>query len=133
MTLETATTDKIADSARTLADSALQSAQAAVQSTSKAAHASLEKAEERVHALRSQTDPVIDDLAARAQELAARSIEYCAQTSARARRQMQEAADATTKYVAEQPGKSMMIAAASGAALATLVLWMSRRRQAPAY
>lgn len=132
MSIQTAT-DKVANSARNLADDVLQSAQDAVESTRKAANSSLEKAEEGVRTLRSQTDPVIDDLAARAQELAARSIDYCAETSARARRQMQEAADATTKYVAEQPGKSLVIAAASGAALATLVLWMSRRRQVPAY
>ena len=48
----------------------------------------------------------------------------------RARRQMQQAADATGKYVAEQPGKSLVIAAASGALLATLAFWMSRRREA---
>jgi len=127
MSIKTAT-EKVADSARHVADDVLQSAQDAVQSTRDAANNSLEKAEQSVRALRSQTDPVIDDLAARAQELASRSIDYCAETSARARRQMQEAADATTKYVAEQPGKSLVIAAASGAALATLVLWMSRRR-----
>ncbi|MBD9391807.1 hypothetical protein [Acidovorax sp. ACV01] len=129
MSIQTAT-DKVANSARHLADDVLQSAQDAVQSTRTAANNSLEKAEEGVRALRSQTDPVIDDLAARAQDLAARSIGYCAETSARARRQMQQAADATNKYVAEQPGKSLVIAAASGAALATLVLWMSRRRHA---
>jgi len=127
MSIKTAT-EKVADSARHVADDVLQSAQDAVQSTRDAANNSLEKAEQSVRALRSQTDPVIDDLAARAQELASRSIDYCAETSARARRQMQEAADATTKYVAEQPGKSLVIAAASGAALATLVLWISRRR-----
>ncbi|HCE93872.1 hypothetical protein ACN9MJ_19745 [Acidovorax facilis] len=129
MSIQTAT-DKVANGARHLADDVLQSAQDAVQSTRTAANTSLEKAEEGVRALRSQTDPVIDDLAARAQDLAARSIGYCAETSARARRQMQHAADATTKYVAEQPGKSMVIAAASGAVLATLVLWMSRRKHA---
>ena len=127
MSIKTAT-EKVADSARHVADDVLQSAQDAVQSTRDAANNSLEKAEQSVRALRSQTDPVIDDLAARAQELASRSIDYCAETSARARRQMQEAADATTKYVAEQPGKSLVIAAASGAALATLLMWMSRRR-----
>jgi ElaB/YqjD/DUF883 family membrane-anchored ribosome-binding protein len=83
--------------------------------------------------LRSQADPVIDDLAARAQELAARSIDYCAETSARARQKMNEAADATTKYVAEQPGKSLVIAAASGAALAALLMMASRRRHSSAY
>lgn len=127
MSIQTAI-DPIANGARHLADDVLQSAQDAVQSTRKAANHSLEKAEEGVRALRGQADPVIDDLAARAQELAARGIGYCANTTARARRQVQLAADATTRYVAEQPGKSLVIAAASGAALATLVLWMSRRK-----
>lgn len=127
MSIQTAT-DKVANSARTLADDVLQTAQGAVQSTRTATNKTLERAEEGVRTLRSHADPAIDDLAARAQELAARSIDYCAETSARARRQVLHAADATGKYVAEQPGKSIVIAAASGAALATLVFWMSRRR-----
>lgn len=127
MSIQTAT-DKVATSAHKLADDVLQSAQDAVQSTRNAANSTLERAEDGVRALRSRTDPAIDDLAARAQELATRSIDYCAETSARARRQMHQAAEATNKYVAEQPGKSLVIAAASGAALATLMFWMSRRR-----
>lgn len=114
--------------ARNLADEALKSAQDTVHSTRQAAHSTLEKAEEGVHALRGKADPIIDDLAARAQELASRSIDYCAETSAKARRQLQDAADATTRYVEQQPGKAVMIAAASGAALATLMFWMSRSR-----
>lgn len=129
MSIQTAT-DKAADGARNLADDVLQSAQDAVQTTRTAAHATLERAEDGVRSLRSQADPVIDDLAARAQELASRSIDYCAETGAKARQKINEATEATTRYVAEQPGKSMVIAAASGAALATLVLWMSRRRHA---
>jgi ElaB/YqjD/DUF883 family membrane-anchored ribosome-binding protein len=127
MSIQTAT-DKVANSAHKLTDDVLQSAQDAVQSTRNAANSTLERAEDGVRALRSRTDPAIDDLAARAQELATRSIDYCAETSARARRQMHQAAEATNKYVAEQPGKSLVIAAASGAALATLMFWMSRRR-----
>ena len=129
MNVQTAT-DKVATGARTLASDVLQSAEDAVQSTRNAANTTLERAEEGVRTLRSRTDPAIDELAAKAQELAARSIDYCAETSARARRQMHEAAEATTKYVAEQPAKSMVIAAASGAALATVVFWLSRRRSA---
>lgn len=127
MNIETAT-DKVANGARNLADDVLQTAQGAVESTRSAAHSTLDRAEEGVRTLRSHADPAIEDLAARAQDLAARSIDYCAETSARARRQVLQAADATGKYVAEQPGKSLAIAAASGAALATLVMWMSRRR-----
>lgn len=127
MSIQTAT-DQAASSAHKLADTVLAGAQDAVQTTRNAANNTLERAEEGVRALRSRTDPAIDDLAARAQELAARSIDYCAETSARARRQIHQAADATNKYVVEQPAKSLVIAAASGAALATLVFWMSRRR-----
>ncbi|MCO4095030.1 MAG: hypothetical protein HEQ37_16700 [Acidovorax sp.] len=113
---------------RNLADDALKSAQETVQSTRQAAHSTLDKAEEGVHALRGKADPIIDDLAARAQDLASRSIDYCAETSAKARRQLHDAANATTRYVEQQPGKAVMIAAASGAALATLMFWMSRSR-----
>jgi ElaB/YqjD/DUF883 family membrane-anchored ribosome-binding protein len=123
-------THNLTDNARNLADNVLQSAQDAVLATRAAADQSLDQAEDTVRALRRRADPAIDDLAARAQDLAARSIDYCADTSARARRQIQHAADATGRYVAAQPGKSLVIAAASGAAVATLALWLSRRRRA---
>lgn len=119
----------LTDNARNLADNVLQTAQEAVQATRDAADHSLDQAENKVQALRDRVDPAIDDLAARAQALAARSIDYCAETSARARRQFQHAADATGRYVAAQPGKSLVMAAASGAAVATLALWLSRRRR----
>lgn len=127
MSIQTAT-DKVANTARHLADDVLQNAQDAVQSTRTAANNSLDKAEDSVRSLRRQADPAIDDLAARAQELATRGIDYCADAGARARRQAQQVAEATSRYVSEQPGKSIAIAAATGAAVATLVLWMSRRR-----
>ena len=46
----------------------------------------------------------------------------------RARRQFQQASDATTRYVVEQPGKSILLAAAAGAAVAAALLMGSRRR-----
>ncbi len=127
MTIQSAT-NKVAAGARTLADDVLQSAQDAVQSTRSVANDSLDKAENTVRTLRRETDPAIDDLAARAQELASRSIDYFADAGAKARRQVQDAADATSKYVTEQPGKSIVIAAGVGALTASLILWASRRR-----
>lgn len=81
------TTDKVADNARNLANNVLQSAQDAVQSTRDVANESLDKAETGVRHLRREASPVIDDLATRAQDLAARSIDFCADTGARARRE----------------------------------------------
>ena len=80
MTLQTAT-DKVTTGVRNLTDDVLQSAQEAVQTTRAAADQSLDKPEASVRALRRQADPAIDDLAARAQDLAARSIDYCAETT----------------------------------------------------
>ncbi|SFE58766.1 hypothetical protein [Paracidovorax wautersii] len=130
MTLQSAT-QKAADTAHSVAEDVLDSAKDAVQATRRAANTSLDKAEAGVEGLKSAVNPTIDDLAARAQELANRSITYCADASERARRQFNQAADATTRYVSDQPGKSMLIAAAAGAAFATLLFLTrgdSRRR-----
>ncbi|WCM87440.1 hypothetical protein [Acidovorax sp. NCPPB 3576] len=117
---------KAVDSAHTAADNVLDSAKEAVQSTRDAANNTLDKAARKVDELHGEVNPLIDDLAARAQDLASRGISYCADTTERARRQLNQAADVTTRYVVEQPGKSMLLAAAAGAAVATLCL-LSRR------
>lgn len=119
---------KIADTAHNLSVSAAASAKEAVQATRKAANNSLDKAERGVNYVHGELDPAIDDLAARAQDLAARGISYCAETSERARRQFNQASEATTRYVQDQPGKSLLLAAAAGAAFATLCVLTSRRR-----
>ena len=90
------------------------------------ANHSLDKADSRIHHLRQDMDPRIDDIAAKAQDLASRGIAYCANTSDRARRQLRQAADTTTRYVSEKPGTSLLIAAAAGAAFATAVM-LARR------
>ncbi len=126
MSIQTST-EKLSHTARNLADDVLQSAEEAVKATRTKADASLGVAESRVRQLRQDTSPAIQDLASRAQDIAARSIEYCAETSDRARRQLRHASEATSRYVSQQPGKSVAIAVASGAALGALALWLSRR------
>lgn len=122
----TSSTQKAADAAHEIADEALTTAKGAVKATRQAANASLDKAEKGLRVLRDEVDPAIDDLAARAQDWATRGIGYCADTTQRARRQFHRAADATAHYVTEQPAKSLLLAAAAGAALA--MLWTSSRR-----
>lgn len=117
---------KTADTARDTAKDMADGAEKAVKSTREMANDALDKAEDGVRRVKDEIDPMIDDMAAKAQEFAARSINYCAETSERARKQFNEAADATCRYVSDQPGKSMMLAAAAGAALA-MALMLSRR------
>ena len=92
--------------------------------TPRAANKALDSAEDKLDEWEDQlnTNSRIDDLAARAQDLANRGINYVADTSQRARRQLNTATDATCQYVQEQPGKSLVIAAAAGAAAALLVM-----------
>ena len=115
---------------RNLSDDVLQSAEEAVKATHDKADQLFDAAEGGVRQLRAEASPVIQDLAARAQDIATRSIDRCAQAGDRARRQLHEVSEATTRYVAQQPAKSMAIAVASGAAIGALALWLSRRPSA---
>lgn len=120
-----------ADSASHMAHSALQGAEHAVQATRSATDATLDQAESTVATLRQEVDPTIHGLEARAQALANQSIQYCARTSERLRQQADAYSTAATRYVEHNPGKSLLMAIASGAALATAAaMLLSRRRDA---
>ncbi|WP_280189890.1 hypothetical protein [Delftia sp. PS-11] len=118
-----------ADTVKEAVQEAADTAQQATRSTRRAAASALDKAEEGISAVERELNPFIDDLAARAQELATRGINFCADSSDRARRQLQQASEATTRYVIEQPGRSILLAAATGAAIATAFFMSSRSRK----
>lgn len=122
-------TDRTADAVRNTADATLQSAQHAVNATRNAANAQLDRAAAAVDSMRDDIDPTINELAAKAQALAERSINYCAHTGERLRQQVDNYSQATTRYVVDQPAKSMLIAFGSGAALATLLILATRGRR----
>ncbi|WP_027014785.1 hypothetical protein [Comamonas composti] len=123
-------TEKSVHQAAEAAESAAKDTiQATAQSTRKAAANAVDKAQQGLKAVEDELNPVIDDLAARAQEWATRSINFCADSSDRARRQLHAAADTTTRYVIEQPGRSVLIAAAAGAAIATAFFMSLRSRK----
>lgn len=123
-------TQQAADSARQMAHTVLQGAQHAVETTRSATDATLERAEYAFDGLRREVDPAIHDLAAKAQALANQSIHYCARTGEHLRQQVDTYRGATTDYVKQNPGRSVLMALATGAALATAALLMSRRRHA---
>ena len=122
------TANKVADKATDLTDSAAKGAQDAVQATRDTANEVIEKAQDKVKQWSNEIDPAISDLAAKAQALAEKSINYCAETSTRLREQMDDATVATTRYVTQQPGKSLMIAAATGSLLTMVAMMLSRSR-----
>jgi ElaB/YqjD/DUF883 family membrane-anchored ribosome-binding protein len=71
----------------------------------------------------------VRDLRYGASDLARRGASSVSDATAAAQRQLGQYAQATGRYVAEQPVKSALIAAAIGAAVAALVLAIRRNRR----
>ena len=69
------------------------------------------------------------DLRYGATDLARKSASSVSEATAAAQRQLGQYAQATGRYVSEQPVKSALIAAAIGAAVAALVLAIRRNRR----
>ncbi|MFC5521187.1 hypothetical protein [Polaromonas jejuensis] len=92
----------------------------------------VDKAGNQVHELRGRVDPVVDMLTSKAQQLARHSLDLAAEAKDRAQQSLNRAAGVTTRYVSEQPVRSVLIAAAVGAAVALLVA-SSRQRNKNRY
>jgi ElaB/YqjD/DUF883 family membrane-anchored ribosome-binding protein len=85
------------------------------------AHDALDDAQDKLHELRHSVDPMVDKLASSAQKLARQSMDMANQAKQKAQDSLSRYAEVTTKYVADQPVRSVLIAAAVGAAVALLV------------
>ncbi|MDO9404948.1 MAG: hypothetical protein Q7T87_13030 [Polaromonas sp.] len=97
------------------------SAEHALASTRGYANDALDRAESKVRALRGDVDPVVDMLATKAQRMARQSLEIAAEAKDRAQQSLVRYANVTSRYVSEQPMRSVLIAAAVGATVALLV------------
>lgn len=106
---------------RKASDDMLQSAGKALDNTREHANDALDKAESKVRELRGSVDPMVDMLASKAQKLARQSLDMASEAKERAEKSLKQAADATTRYVSEQPMRSVLMAAAVGATVALLV------------
>ena len=106
---------------RKASDDILQSAGKALDSTCEHANDALDKAESKMREFRGNVDPMVDMLASKAQKLARQSLDMASEAKERAEKSLKQAADATTRYVSEQPMRSVLIAAAVGALVALAV------------
>ena len=106
---------------RNASDDAVHTADRTLESTREHANSMLDKAESKVRELRGNVDPMVDMLATKAQKLARHSLDLASEAKDRAEQSLKRAAGVTTRYVAEQPVRSIFIAAGVGAAVALLV------------
>ena len=110
-----------------LADEYRQAAQDTVESTRAYAQNAVNAAGEKVRDFRREAEPSMEQIAARVQQAVQRGIDSATQTSARAQRRMEEAAEMTGRYIADQPVRSVLLAAAAGAAITALIMLATRR------
>ena len=106
---------------RKASDDLLQSAGKVLDSTRDHANDALDRAESKMREFRGNVDPMVDLLATKAQKLARQSLDIASEAKDRAERSLKQAADATTRYVSEQPMKSVFMAAGIGALVALIV------------
>ena len=100
-----------------LADQAAQSAEQAIKSTQRVANEALDS-----------LAGTVDDIRHQASTLARRGVESVRDTSQQLRANALRASENTVNYVKHEPVKSILIAAAAGAAVMALVSLMSRSR-----
>lgn len=115
-------------SMRSNREEAAQAAAEAGERTRGFAHEALDQAEEKIREMRKSVDPMVDMMSAKAQRLARQSLDIAADARQKAQDSLSRYADVTTRYVSEQPVRSVLIAAAVGAAVALLVSSSRRRR-----
>ena len=110
-----------AASMQKVSDGMMSSAGRALDATRDHANNALDKAESKLRELRGNVDPTVEFLATKAQKMARQSLDMASEAKERAEKSLKHAADATTRYVAEQPMRSIIVAVTVGAAVALLI------------
>ena len=120
----TGTTNDFSKHGQELADKAANKLQGGIQDTKRTVNLAADQLSSKADQLRSETKPMIRK-AAQQTKVFAQSVGDATQ---RIRDAASQASESVTEYAKENPVKAMLIAAASGAVLATLVHTFSRSR-----
>ena len=102
-------------------DGVMDSAGRALDTTREHANNAIDRAESKLRELRGNVDPAVEFLAEKAQKMARQSLDMATEAKERAEKSLKYAADATTRYVSEQPMRSMLVAVTVGVAVALLI------------
>lgn len=80
--------------------------------------------------LRQKTVPLLDGVAVDVEGLAQRSLKLARESTEKVRAQAVQTLDTVTVYIKAEPVKAILMAAAGGAVLATLLSWARSSRRA---
>lgn len=116
------------DKAGNLIDQASRSADQAIRATQNAANGAVDSAAHSLQDLRQQTTPLVERASDQVSAMAHRGMDSVRDTSHQLRLKVEHASDRTVGYIRHDPVKSVLIAAATGAALMALVSLLTRSR-----
>lgn len=114
------------DTHNKLADQAALTADQAIKSTQRVTNEALDGLAGGVEGLRREAAPLLNRVGEQASSMAHRGVDAVRETSQHLRDRAVRAGDNTVAYIKDEPVKSMLIAAVTGAALMALVSLMSR-------
>lgn len=113
-----------------LAVAAAQQADQAIGGTRRVANEALDALQSGVDHLRDATPTAFGRAAAQVEELTRRGLERAREATAGVQDQVHRAGDRTVDYIRDEPVKAVLIAAATGAAVALLVGMLMRSHHA---
>ena len=119
---------KLPEPTNNLADHAAQSADQAIKSTQRMTNEALNSLSSTVQDMREQAAPLLNRVSEQAGAMAQRGVDAVRDSSDQLRERALRASDTTVSYIKDEPVKSMLIAAATGAALMAMLSLMTRSR-----
>ncbi|MDQ6679950.1 MAG: hypothetical protein M3Y67_03165 [Pseudomonadota bacterium] len=128
MNMPSSTTKTFGQPATNVGDQATNVADDTAKSAHRAIDSAADSLSSKVEEVRSQAGPMINRVSAQAEAAAKRGIEVVRDGSQQLREKALKASDSTVAYVKDEPVKSMLIAAATGAVLMGLINLMGRSR-----
>lgn len=126
-TLKTHKTDSAIEH---MADQAAASVDGALQATRSATDHALDSLQSGVEGLRQAGPAALSRAAAQVEDLTRRGMERARAAGTEVKNQVTRAGDRSVDYIRDEPVKSVLMAAAAGAAIAALVGWSMRTRAA---
>ena len=116
------------DASSNLIDQASQSAESVIKSTQQIANEALEALTEAMDTLRHQAGPLAESATNEVASLTQRGLKSVRDGSHQLRLQAEHVSEGTVSYIRHEPMKSVLIAAATGAALMALISLTSHSR-----
>ena len=121
-------TNKPFEQSNSSAEQASHTADDAIRSSQRVANEAIDSLADSAQDLRNEVTPLINRASDQASALARRGVNAVRDSTQHLRDTAQRATDGTVMYIKDEPLKSMLIAAATGAALMALVGMLSRSR-----